>query len=62
MLGLLGVFLVGAGFLILIFTRRACQRRPDSFLASEAGVLVILAPASLILFAGGAMSIAKFIL
>lgn len=59
MLLISGTVLIGAAYLVYMFTYAACRHRPASVWASEAMVLVVLAPAMLIFFAAGCALIAK---
>lgn len=60
MLAVSGFVLIGLAYLLLRFTYVVGRQRPDSFWASEVGVLVVLAPAAMILFAAGGACLAKF--
>jgi len=59
MLVMAGMLLFGTGYLVLRFAHYICRQRPASFWASEAGILVVLGPAVMILMAVGGACIAK---
>jgi len=60
MLAVSGFVLIGLAYVLLRFAYLVTRRRPESFWASEAGVLVVLAPTAMILLAAGGMCLAKF--
>lgn len=60
MLAVSGFVLIGLAYLVLRFAYLASRHRPRSFWASETGVLVVLAPVAMVLFAAGGVCLAKF--
>ena len=59
MLLISGTALIGAAYLVFLFAYSACRNRPASFWASETVVLVVLAPAVMILLAIGCALLVK---
>lgn len=60
MLLMSGVSLYGAGYLVFRFAQFICRVRPASIWASEAAILVVLAPVVMILLASGTACLVKF--
>lgn len=60
MLAVSAISLIGLAYLLLKFAYHVSRYRQKSFWASEVGVLVILAPGAMILFAAGGICLTKF--
>ena len=60
MLAVSGILLIGLAYLLLNYAYFVSRYRPKSFWGSETGVLVVLAPAAMILFAAGGACLAQF--